>query len=110
MYKILYLIGFLIRQFILPNPFEPFGESAILINYAVGTLLIPISYVMTGMIYERGDEPAVGSILFLFVYSMNTGITYLICLAYPIVWLMISIAILYLVLYVLLALKLRENR
>ena len=108
MYKIIYLVGFLIRQFVLPNPFTPFGNNAELINLIVGGTLVPISYFMVGMIYERGSAPAWGSILFTIVYAINTGVTYLVCLAYPTVWLMVLIAIAYFALYLFVAYKIRE--
>lgn len=110
MYKIIYLVGFLIRQFGLPNPFTPFGNSAELINLIVGGVFIPLSYVMVGLIYDKGSEPALGSILFTFVYALNTGVTYLVCLAYPMVWLMVLIAVAYFALYLFVAYKIREEQ
>ena len=108
MYKVFYIIGLLIRQFVLPNPFTPFGDSADLINLIVGGVFVPLSYFMVGLIYERGSEPAWGSILFTIAYAINTGITYLVCLAYPTVWLMTLIAIAYFALYLFIAYKIRE--
>ena len=108
MYKIIYLFGFLIRQFVLPNPFTPFGNSAVLINLIVGGVFVPLSYFMVGLIYERGSEPAWGSILFTIVYAINTCVTYLVCLAYPTVWLMVLIAVAYFALYLFVAYKIRE--
>lgn len=108
MYKIIYVVGFLIRQFCLPNPFAPIGTSAELINWIAGGLFIPLSYIMTGLIYDRGSEPAFGSILFNVVYAVNTGVTYLVCLAYPTVWLMVLIAVAYFALYLFVAYKIRE--
>lgn len=50
-----------------------------------------------------------GSLLFLIVYAINTGITYLVCLAYPMIWLMIVIAVAYLALVIFFAVKIRDN-
>lgn len=108
MYKLIYSLGFLIRQFVLPNPFTPFGESAELINLIVGGLFVPLSFIMVGLIYDRGSEPALGSFLFNLVYALNTGITYVVCLAYPVKWLMIVIAAAYFVLYLFVAYRIRE--
>ena len=110
MYKLIYLVGFLIRQFALPNPFTPFGTSAELINLIVGGAFVPLSYFMVGLIYERGSAPVLGCILFNIVYAVNTGITYLVCLAYPTVWLMIVIALAYFALYLFAAYKIRETQ
>ena len=78
MYKIIYLVGFLIRQFAFPNPFTPFGNNAELINLMVGGVFVPLSYFMVGLIYERGNAPTWGAILFTIVYAINTGVTYLV--------------------------------
>lgn len=107
MYYIFSVVGFVIRQFYLPNPFAPLGTNADGINLLFGGLLVPISYVMTGMIYQKGSEPAIGSILFFLVYMVNTGATYLVCLAHPTVWLMIVISVAYLASYLFLAYKIR---
>ena len=108
MYRIIYFAGLLIRQFALPNPFTPFGDSADLINLIAGAVFVPLSYFMVGLIYERESAPALGSILFTIVYAINTGVTYLVCLAYPTAWLMVLIAVAYFVLYLFAAYKLRE--
>ena len=108
MYKIIYLAGFLIRQFALPNPFTPFGNNAELINLIVGGVFVPLSYFMVGLIYEKRSAPFWGSILFTIVYAINTGVTYLVCLAYPTAWLMVLIAVAYFALYLFAAYKLRE--
>lgn len=108
MYKPIYFLGFMIRQFILPNPFTPFGESAELINLIVGGAFVPFSFIMVGLIYDRGSEPALGSILFNLVYALNTGITYVVCLVYPAKWLMIVIAVAYFVSYLFVACRIRE--
>lgn len=108
MYKLIYIIGFLIRQFLLPNPFAPLGNNAELINWIVGGAFVPLSFIITGLFYDRGSEPAFGSFLFLVVYAVNTGIAYLVCLAYPMIWLMVVIAVAYFALVIFIATKLRE--
>lgn len=109
MYPLLSIAGFVIRQFFLPNPFAPIGASADGINLLFSGLLVPISYAMTGMIYQKGSEPAIGSILFFLVYMVNTGAIYLVCLAYPTVWLMIVITALYFAAYIFVASKVRDD-
>lgn len=108
MYRIIYFAGFLIRQYALPNPFIPFGNNAELINLIVGGILIPVSYVMVGLIYSRGSNPALGSILFTILYVINTGVTYLVCLVYPMMWLICLIVIGYFLIYLLVAYRIGE--
>ena len=108
MYNLIYLIGFIIRQFLLPNPFTPLGKNAELINLIVGVVFVPLSYGIVGLFYKRGSAPAFGSILFTVVYAINTGITYLVCLAYPIMWLMFLISIVYIAVVIFLSVKLRK--
>lgn len=74
MYKIISLLSLLIRQFCLPNPFECFGDSALLINWIAGIVMAPITYLIVGLVYDKGSEPAVGSLLYLVTYTLLTGI------------------------------------
>ena len=74
MYKLISALSVLIRQFCLPNPFECFGDSAVLINWIAGIVIVPITYVIVGLVYEKGSEPAVGSLLYLVTYALLTGV------------------------------------
>lgn len=105
----MWAISFFIRQFILPNPFTPLGDNADTINLILGGILIPISYFMVGAFYERGECPALGSLLFLIAYIINSAVIYLICLVFPAVWLMITLTCLYFVLYIFIVIELRNN-
>ena len=98
MYRFICLVSYLIRQFCLPNPFEPLGDISVLLNWVAGVVLVPVSYLMTGLYYDGGD-PAEGSIKFLFVYFLNTMIILLAFRVYPVIWLMKTIGIIYLVLF-----------
>ena len=73
MYKIISLLSLLIRQFCLPNPFECFGDYALLINWIAGIVMAPVTYLIVGLAYEKGSEPAVGSLLYLLTYALLTG-------------------------------------
>ena len=95
MYKLMYLISFCVRQFLLPNPFVPLGDIAAGINLFASMALVPLSYGMVGLVYRRGEDPPLGSFLFLVTYAINTGVVYLVCLAYPTKWLMVLIAAAY---------------
>ncbi len=77
MYKLISLLGILVRQIILPNPFECFGASAALINMIAGIVMAPISYLIVGFVYDKRSEPAVGSILYLVTYTLLTGLLWI---------------------------------
>jgi len=77
-YEILKIFGFLIRQFLLPNPFESIcPERALLVNLIFGIILMPIAYFIVGSFYDRHcDGPAVGSFMFNLVYIGLTLVTW----------------------------------
>lgn len=77
MYGIIALFSLFVRQFCLPNPFECFGEQAILYNWIAEILLHPIAFFMVGQIYESGSAPVLGSLLYLVVYCILTGILWI---------------------------------
>lgn len=69
MYEIVKFVGFFIRQFCLPNPFEAmWPEQAFVLNWVFGLILLPVAYFITGLWYRRGEGAAVGCILFNVVY------------------------------------------
>lgn len=74
MYGLMATISLLVRQFCLPNPFECFGDMALLYNLVAGLVLAPLSYVLVGLVYSSGDAPALGSFLYLMTYAILTGI------------------------------------
>ncbi len=36
--------------------------------------MAPITYLIVGLVYEKGSEPAVGSLLYLVTYALLTGV------------------------------------
>lgn len=76
MYGIVSIIGSIFRQIYLPNPFvNVFATQGIadLFNLVVGGAIIGcLSYLLTGCIYESGEAPAVGSILYTFNFALIT--------------------------------------
>ena len=71
------LISVIVRQFVLPNPFECFGDSAILINWIAEPIIQVIAYGIVGLFYRRGSAPALGSFLYLIAYAFIIGILWL---------------------------------
>lgn len=74
MYKLIFLISLVIRQFCLPNPFECFGDKALLYNWIAGLVLAPVTYYLVGLFYEKGSLPALGSLMYLVFYAGLTGV------------------------------------
>lgn len=90
MYAIISTISIFVRQFVLPNPFEPLGKTfvisgilltPVILNLLVEPLLYFLAYNVTG-IYYFGREPALGSFLYLFFYCVHIGLIYLMSLAH----------------------------
>lgn len=76
-YSLVASISYLIRQFLLPNPFSNLFESgtAELVNLIFGGLLIALAYSLTGTWYvgKKGDYWK-GSLGFLINFSILTGL------------------------------------
>ena len=77
LYGIMMFISVIVRQFVLPNPFECFGDSAILINWIAEPIIQVIAYGIVGLFYRRGSAPALGSFLYLIAYAIIIGVLWL---------------------------------
>ncbi len=101
MYGIVSIIGSIFRQIYLPNPFvNVFATQGIadLFNLVVGGAIIGcLSYLLTGCIYESGEAPAVGSILYTFNFALITFSFYGISLLIKNI---IIVAIVFFILYI----------
>jgi hypothetical protein len=71
------VISTLIRQFCLPNPFECFGDSSILINWIAEPIIHVVAYVIVGTFYARGSAPFFGSLFYLITYAMVVGVLWM---------------------------------
>ena len=74
MYKLMATLSVIVRQFYLPNPFECFGDMAVIYNLIAGVILSPIAFAIVGTFYRSGDFPALGSLCYLATYAALTGI------------------------------------
>lgn len=91
---IIAIAGLLIRQYLLPNPFAPFGIYGELINLAASGVIGLLSYFIVGLFYEKGSIPFLGSIMYLVVYTILTLELWLAFKFYPHNWLIgISVGI-----------------
>lgn len=92
MYKFIAAISIFVRQFVLPNPFEPLEET---LSVAIGEITMPIhpivinifaepflhfiTYEIVGIYYQKGEQsPAWGSFLYLLFYIVHVGLIYII--------------------------------
>lgn len=111
LYKILSIVFWFIRQFFLPNPFAVLGESVDItinelviaftpaqLNEIIGWVLPALTGVVVGLFYIKGSEPSLGSFLYMLFFCIHTFVLYLMSWAYPIVFLVVSIPIIYVVL------------
>ena len=73
-YGIMTLISVIVRQFVLPNPFECFGDNAVLINWIAEPVIQAVVYGIVGLFYIHGSEPALGSLLYLLTYAIIIGL------------------------------------
>lgn len=90
-YKIFYIFSFLIRNFVVPNPFESLRGQTIeingveltvipeIINIFIEPILGGITYFVVGFYYSRSSgKPIIGSVLYLLFYCIHTAIIFVI--------------------------------
>mgnify|MGYP006932497471 CR=1 FL=1 len=114
MYKFIAFISVILRQFVIPNPFEALGEgltvtidktpmllSPVLLNWIAEPCLHAITFAVVGLYYHRGENPAAGSGLYLLFYCIHTFIIWLMSLAGFATWAVVLILVGYVVCHVL---------
>ena len=69
LYVVVSFVSLLVRNFFLPNPFEICGEKAFLYNAIAEAVVHFIAFAITGVFYEKGSKPVIGSILYLVFYA-----------------------------------------
>lgn len=74
MRAIVALISLFVRQCCLPNPFECFGNNGVVINLAVEPVMHFVAFSFVGTVYQRGESPILGSILYLVAYMAIIGV------------------------------------
>lgn len=90
-YKIFYIFSFLIRNFVVPNPFDSLRGQTIeiggielpvipeFINIFIEPILGGITYFVVGFYYSRSSgKPVIGSILYLIFYCIHTALLFVI--------------------------------
>ena len=62
------LISYIVRNLLLPNPFESFGANGEIYNILAEPIIHAVAFLITGMFYEKNSFPALGSFLYLIFY------------------------------------------
>lgn len=112
-YTSLATIFWFVRQFAIPNPFEGLGEglsikisevpitlSPELLNWLADPIIYTLTFGVVGLYYIKGSAPVRGSVLYMVFYVIHIGLLYWVLSLYPIVWLMVLIAVGYVVFHV----------
>ena len=121
-YKIIAAISVLIRQFVLPNPFEPLGEkfnvtlfnitlplTPDIANWIAEPVLHLLAFGIAGLYYTRGyNDPAMGSFLYLLFYVIHTLILMLMSAAGFAWWAVVLLVISYIAGHIGINLLIRE--
>lgn len=113
MYKLMFIFSFIIRQYFIANPFEALGDGLTVNIGESSTLLSPwmlniiaepfihlATYGIVGFYYERGEEPLVGSILYLIFYCVHIFLLWLTSLTGFAMWAIVLIVIIYVGLHI----------
>lgn len=91
-YSIVAALSTLVRQFLLPNPFDPLGEEfaitvndvvmplhPLVLNWIAEPFLHAFTFAVVGIYYRKGrHNPALGSFLYLLFYSVHVGMIYIV--------------------------------
>ena len=92
-YGMVSLVSYIVRNAILPNPFEGVIECAALVNLVAEPIIHAIAFLITGIFYTKKSLPWWGSLLYLLFYSAIVLALWLLSLV-NFVWWSIVIAIL----------------
>lgn len=106
MYKLIASFSLLIRNFVLPNPFEKLlvtwcitlngieiAIPAVILNWIAEPFLRILTFNIVGVYYQKGiDNPTKGSMLYLLFYCMHVGVLFIISY-FQFSWLIIIISI-----------------
>lgn len=96
MYAFVNIASMLIREFLLPNPFENLIGNKVgadLFNILVGGAVLHfLAFFMTGCWYTKGaNKPAGGSLSYLICYAVITGLFILLSSHIKDIWLCLGI-------------------
>ena len=111
----------LIRQYAIPNPFDALGEGLTItigeapllltpevLNWIADPIIGAITLGIVGLYYLKGSDPELGSVLYMIFYAVHIGLLYLMAWAYPAIWLIAIIGIVYIGLHIAAFIRMNE--
>ena len=81
LYGLIAFASTIVRQFVLPNPFECFGDKGILINWIAEPFIHVVAFWIVGQFYISKSAPPLGSLLYLLTYAIIVGVLWVLGLA-----------------------------
>lgn len=100
LYLLMTVISTIVRQFVLPNPFECFGENAALINWIAEPIIHAVAYGIVGLFYVSGSNSILGSIAYLATYALIIGILWVLSIFSFAWWWILILAVAFIALVV----------
>ena len=100
LYLIFTVVSTIIRQFVLPNPFECFGDSAFLINLIAEPIIHAVAYGIVGLFYISGSDPLFGSIAYLVTYALIVFVLWILSLFSFAWWWILILAVVFIALVI----------
>ena len=110
-----------IRQFFIPNPFEVLGEGITVmirgapvlltpdvLNWIAGGVIPAFTFFIVGLYYIKNSDPVAGSCMYMIFFCVHTGLLHLMALAYPAIWLIVLIFVVYIALHVAVLIRMNE--
>lgn len=107
-YGTISLVFWFVRQFLLPNPFAILGEgititlggapvllSPVTLNWIAGVFLPALTFAIVGLYHRRGSSSVRGSILYMIFFLIHIGVLHLMAWAYPSIFFMVLIVVVY---------------
>ena len=120
-YLSLSTLFWLIRQYAIPNPFDALGEGLTItigeapllltpevLNWIADPIIGAITFGIVGLYYLKGSDPEFGSFLYMVFYAVHIGLLYLMAWAYPAMWLIALIGIVYIGLHIAALIRMNE--
>lgn len=74
MYKIVAVISYFVRQNCMPNPFGTDLNAWLMDLLGMSAILYVFTFGIVGLFYDEGSAPVLGSLLYLFFYSVHMGL------------------------------------
>ena len=114
LYGFVSILGFLLRNFVLPNPFQSLYNEIIInvfqnemclkpdvLNYIVEPIYATFTFLIVGLYYVKGSNAVLGSVLYSVFYCIHCGFIYVIAYFHFVPIAIIITIILYVLMHIL---------